>query len=153
MKADVFLLGSTRVNKAAQNTQKVDLPYANDFLRLICVVFLCRNDQHPIQQIHRDPVRALVFGPSYPRDAAVRSHDHKRSQVAFECAIQEGKAFYVEHVDLVYEQDLTGRELRVISDFQATYSRDDLRFALFSPLCYLCIDLISELGLDFTGVT
>lgn len=79
----------------------------------------------------------LVLCPPDPRYPSVRSHNDQRCQLPFHGSIEEREALDVQHVHFVDEQ----------------YTGYNLRFALFSPFCHFGVDLISQLRLDFAGVT
>lgn len=59
-------------------------------------------------------------------------------------------------MDFINEEDLRKKvsatdEVDELRD--QSYSRDDLRFAFFSPFRYFCIDLISQFGFDLASIT
>lgn len=111
-------------------------PNAQDQLDLVRRIRRRADDQRPVQEVHRDPVRRLVLCAADAGDAAVGGHDDDRSEVGLESAIEEGEAFDVEHMDLRslvsgrFLWDTAGRAHLV--DEKDT--RNDLRLAFLSPI-------------------
>lgn len=93
--------------------------------------------RHPNSVLNRNAVRALVFCSTDCGDSSVGCHNEHWSHGVLEGAVQECEAFNVEHVDLIDEQN----------------TRHDICLAFFAPLCNFGINLVSHLGLDFTGVS
>jgi hypothetical protein len=83
-----------------------NLPNLNNFLHILCSVFLCCDDEYAIKQVDRQAMRRLVFCSSYSCRPAVGRHDYKWGELLFESTVQKRKALYIEHVYFVNEEDL-----------------------------------------------
>jgi hypothetical protein len=58
------------------------------------------HDDHPVEQVQRDAVWALVGGAADARDAAVGRHHHHGRRLRLQRAVQEREALDVQHVSL-----------------------------------------------------
>lgn len=87
--------------------------------------------------LYRDAVRALVVRSSDASNTTVGSHDQDGSHGRLQRAVEKRETLDVQHVDLVNEQ----------------HARHNLRLALLAPLRHLGINLLTNLGLDFTSIT
>jgi len=76
------------------------LPDPEDFLELLLLVWRSGYDDHPIQQVDRDPVGRLVVRSSNSRDASVGRHYHHRRHLVFQRSVQEREALDIQHMDL-----------------------------------------------------
>ena len=81
-------------------------------------------------------MRRFVIGPANTRHTTIGGHDQDGRQVVFECAIEKGEAFNVEHVDLVNEEQ----------------TRNDVGLAFLAPLGDSLVDLSAHLGRDLASV-
>lgn len=95
-----------RDQRGRRRGRRRDAPDLHDLPDLIHAVAFGRDDEHPVEQINRDPVRALVLGSSDPGHTSVRRHDDQRREVVLERSVEKGEALNVEHVNLVDEEDL-----------------------------------------------
>src|SRR4051794_32292777 len=98
---------------------------------------MCANDDYAIEEIEGKAMRTAVVGAADARISSVAGHDDNGRQFVLERPVDEGKALDVEHVDFVNEQ-------------HAGY---DFCLAFFLPLCYLGVDLISNLASDLTSIS
>ena len=79
----------------------------------------------------------LVVSASDFCDSTVGCHHYNWSLIRFECPVQEGEAFDIEHVNLVNKKN----------------ARNNFCSSFFSPLGNLLIDLFSDLWFDFADVS
>jgi hypothetical protein len=107
-----------------------------NLLNIILLVRFGAHNQHPIQQIDRQPMRALKLRSPDPRHALIRRHDHQRRQLALQRSIQKREALDIQHMYLVNEQN----------------SRNDLCLAFLAPFSDFGVDLCAQLGFDLARV-
>ncbi len=79
-------------------------------------------------------MRRLIVSSSYLSDSSVSSKDDYRSFFRLKSSIKKTKAFYVQHMNLIYEEN----------------SRNEISFILFLPLSNFLVDLIPDLWSDFS---
>jgi len=96
-----------------------------------------RNDQGSVKEIDGQTMRRLVVGASDLGDTSVGGHHHDGGGVTFEGSVQERVALDIEHMHLIDEQNTW-------HDFCSSF---------LTPLGNLLVNLLSDLGLDFTNVS
>lgn len=87
------------------------LPNPNNLLNFVCAVSTCTHDEHTVKKVDGQAVRTTELCSSYPGHPTVRSHDDQWSQVILKGTVEEGEAFYVQHVNFVNEKDLIPTQL------------------------------------------
>mmetsp|Transcript_44522 Transcript_44522/g.43176 ORF Transcript_44522/g.43176 Transcript_44522/m.43176 type:complete len:249 (-) Transcript_44522:632-1378(-) len=112
-------------------------PDVQDLLDFLLIVGLSGDDEGPIQKVQREPMGTFVVSPSDLGDSSVGGHDHDGSLVTLEGSVQEGKALYVQHVDLIHKQ----------------HSWHNVSPPFLTPLRYLLVDLLPHFWLDLPNVS
>lgn len=130
--------------KRSVRVARFDLPDLCNLLHVFVAVRLGRNDQQPIEQIGGDTMWRLVFRSSNPRNPTVGSHNNEGCEITFECSVQEGETFDIEHVYLVDKEDLPGQQDCFLSSespesiLQNLHQVQSLLYPLLSILRPLC---------------
>ena len=81
-------------------------------------------------------MRSLIISPPNPSNPTIARHNQNRTQLILQSSIQKGKAFNIQHMNFINEQN----------------TRTNLCFSLLSPFPDFRINLIAHFGFDFSGV-
>ena len=107
-----------------------------DLLDLVTLVRMRADDDHTVEKVKREAVRGAVAGAADARVAPVACHDDDGRELILKRAVDVGKAFNVEHMDLVDEE----------------HSRDDFRLTFLFPLAHFGVDLVAHLAANLARV-